>query len=730
MSRNRSLILPACWEDGYKRSLTSLFFLFFLELFGIYATLAHSRDTGASELMDLSIEQLAQVKVLSIASGRPQTVVRAPAIATVISAEDIKAMGATSLEEALEAVAGLHVSTNSRPYTPIYTIRGIHTPDNPQVLVLINGIPSVSVTFGVRDVTFHTIPVSVIERIEVIRGPGSAVYGADAVSGVINVITKTGDDIDGNEVGVRAGSFDTQDGWLQHGGRYGDLEFGLMLDYRHSDGHGRTIAADAQTVLDGIFGTNASLAPGPVDLRHDNAELRADLGYRNWRLRGSYQHRDDAGTGPGLLQALQPDGRIDAERWSLDLSYNDRDFRPHWELSALLSYAERYDDFTAIQYPPGATFGAGVFEDGLRQFFSYSERHMIAEASAFYTGFENHTLRFGVGYRSADLHEVIDRDNAIRDVPVPVPSPVTIDYSDTPLAVAAERKRSNRYVFFQDAWQFADDWELTAGVRYDNYSDFGPTFNPRLALVWDVNRQWTAKALYGRAFRAPTFFEQGGGDPGGRRTRPADADAFDLDPETMETAELGLYFNASDALQLSASVFGYSWSDIIRFQTNANGGTTLTIGEQRGYGLELEGRWRINNDWLITGNYAYQRSTDETSGGPAGNAPNHQVYVRSDWQFAPDWSAHAQLNWIGDRRRVEGDQREDLDGYSSVDLALRYQSDDQPWELALALRNAFDSDVREPYVVDSSAAEAGLVLLPDDLPQAGRNAYLELRLRF
>ncbi|MEZ5673589.1 MAG: TonB-dependent receptor plug domain-containing protein [Thiotrichaceae bacterium] len=143
---------------------------------------------------------LVKIKPVTIATGAEQSAARAPSVTSVITAQDIEAIGATDLDEVLETVPGLHV-IRSNPYRPLYTIRGIYSQYNPEVLVLINGIAISSVYSGDRGIGWGGMPVNAISRIEVIRGPGSAVYGADAFAGVINIITKTADDIEGTAGG-------------------------------------------------------------------------------------------------------------------------------------------------------------------------------------------------------------------------------------------------------------------------------------------------------------------------------------------------------------------------------------------------------------------------------------------------------------------------------------------------------------------------------------------------
>lgn len=202
---------------------------------------------------------------ISIATGGQQPITRAPAVATVITARDIDAMGATDLDQALESVPGVHVSMLNIGLKSIYSFRGIFTGENPQVLMLVNGIPITNVFWGDRSQMWGGMPLENVARIEVIRGPGSALYGADAFSGVINVITKTAADIRGTEYGLRAGSFNSRDAWLQHGGKLGALDAAFYLRVGDTDGQKGIIQQDAQSALDALLGTRASLAPGPIN---------------------------------------------------------------------------------------------------------------------------------------------------------------------------------------------------------------------------------------------------------------------------------------------------------------------------------------------------------------------------------------------------------------------------------------------------------------------------------
>ena len=245
---------------------------------------------------------------VSIATGISQPLSKAPAVASVITAEQIVKMGATDLDEVLETVPGLHVSYRSLGYAPIYTFRGVYSSTNPQVLMLFNGLPITNLYLGDRNQAWGGMPVESISRIEVIRGPGSAVYGADAFAGVINVITKNSVEANGLTVGSRYGTFNTKDAWIIYGKSAEGLNIAASLELHDSEGHNNRIDADSQTFLDNISATNASLAPHPVSLERNNIDGRIEVKFGNYSLRAGTQIRHDGGVGAGIAQALDPEG--------------------------------------------------------------------------------------------------------------------------------------------------------------------------------------------------------------------------------------------------------------------------------------------------------------------------------------------------------------------------------------------------------------------------------------
>lgn len=191
-----------------------------------------------SDLFSLSLEELSQIRV-HVATGTAKPLSRAPAVTSVITAADMEALGVQTLEQALESVPGLHVSRGGLGRSSRYYIRGIATGVNPQTLAMVDGVPQTSLWYGDRFPGWQGIPVKFIQRIEIIRGPGSAIYGADAFAGVINIITKQPQDLQHErELSLSGGSFKTGRMSLVRGDQWGDIKTSLALAWHSTEGEG------------------------------------------------------------------------------------------------------------------------------------------------------------------------------------------------------------------------------------------------------------------------------------------------------------------------------------------------------------------------------------------------------------------------------------------------------------------------------------------------------------
>jgi outer membrane receptor for ferrienterochelin and colicins len=684
----------------------------------VFTAVVITGAAGAHATPQSDEEELALVygdkSFVSIASGSRQPIARAPSVATVVTAEDIAAIGAADLDEVLETVPGLHVSRSPLGYDPIYIIRGISTQYNPQVLMLVNGIPTTGVVYGDRSIVWGGMPVENIARIEVMRGPGSALYGADAFSGVINIITKTASDLNGTELGLRAGSFNSRDGWIQHGSTLGGFNVATYLRAGHTNGQRQIIAADSQSYFDSLTGTNASLAPGTVNVERNAIDGRFDLSREKWRLRAGLQRRDHVGTGAGIASALDPQGKNFGQRISTDLTYQDTNLAPDLDVTAQASYLHITEKSDLVLFPPGANLGSGAFPEGVIGNPYKWERHLRFNIAAAYTGLHSHKLRFGVGTQNDDLYRIQETKNFSTPSPgALVPLGSVQDVTETAPFMHPHSRRVN-YMYAQDEWAFIRDWYLTAGLRRDHYSDFGNTTNPRLALVWETAYNLTSKVLYGRAFRPPSFSELYA------INNPVGLGNPNLKAETNASTEIAFVWQTTRTLQANLNLFHYQMKDILRFVQDPNTGisTAQNAGRQHGQGFEVELTWDANHSLRLTGNYAQQHSIDEATNQDAGNAPRQHVYARADWRFIPRWTLDTQLNYVADRKREPGDTRPPIANYHTVDITLRNQKQRNDWDFAVKVLNLFNADAREP------SPSPGLI--PYDLPLAGREWRIEL----
>jgi len=677
------------------------------------------------ETDDYFVDFYGSEELVEIATGIKTQIYKAPAVASVFTSQQIRDMGATDIDDVLEGVPGLHISRAANGYNPIYSFRGVHSIFNQQVLMLINNIPITNSFVGNRNQVWGGMPVEAIARIEVIRGPGSAVYGADAFSGVINIITKNADDIKRNELSIRAGSNSTQDAWATFAATNGKLKYSAVLEYHKTDGSDRTIDADLQTFLDTISGTQASLAPGELSLGTENIDFRGELNYENFTLRTGYQLRNNTGSGAGIAEALDPTSNLKSERFNIDVTY-------HKPLSNELTLDIQAAYFNTSQtiknnyiiFPKNSDAGMGViFPDGLIGNPEVWEKHERLNATFSYTGLEKQTLRFGAGVYKSDLYKTKESKNfgLGPDGKLITPGSGLKVVDDTPYIFLRETDRINRYIFAQNIWNIANDWELTAGIRHDDYSDFGHTTNPRIALVWSTSLNLSTKLLYGKAFRAPSFVDSG------NINNPTTIGNPNIQPETMETTELAFDYHPGKGFGAILNFYHYEWDDIIQYvpDIGATTSTAQNFGKQTAYGSELEINWQIHEQVKLAANYAWSKATNKTNSIDVAFVPKQQWFLQIDWKINDNLKMNIKNHFVRDRLRNIGDLRQQIDDYWLTDLSIHWASPDKPYEFSLITKNLFNVDAREPSINNGV-----VVNIPNDLPLAGNMFLGEVRYKF
>ena len=552
-----------------------------------------------------------------------------------------------------------------------------------------------------------------------IRGPGSALYGADAFAGVINIVTKSYNDIPENRAGIQYGSFNTANAWVNYGTRQYNTDVGLSLEYNTTDGFKGIVTEDAQTLLDSLTGSQASLAPHKMNMVRDLFEARLQLDGQNWNYHLGYQNRR-YGEGAGIAQAVDMQGRYISDRVNTDLTYTWQQLPKNFKLNTRISYY--YHSQQAVKdnllYPAGSNsvypvnVFPNLFPNGVIGNPEYREEQARFNLDGEFNGFNNHIVRVGAGFFWGDIYEVTEQKNfgtsfAPDGTPLPLfPRPNgREEVADTPEIFLPEKGRTNYSIYAQDEWLFDPQWVLTTGVRYDNYSDFGDTINPRLALVWASSQDTTAKLLYGRAFRAPSISELFA------TSNPVTLGNANLTPESIDTYELAFNHKLSPKLSYSSNIFYYQIDDFIVFEFNpvTFAKQAQNTGQVEGHGFEHEMTYYATDGLKLIGHYAYQTSKDKVHGGTLGETPNHDLYLRSE--------------------RIYNDERPPVASYTTVDFTVTAKNIIKDVNAKLMLKNAFNADVRE-------AGQPALkpfyqkAFIPNDYPQAGRSVYAELSYKF
>ncbi len=698
--------------------------------------ISEEKEKRLDNLLDLGLQELGEVEVkledvfdvfdglvtqntVTLASGVEQSTDSAPASITVMTAQDIEAMGARSLDEILEIVPGLHISLTQVGFNGQYDIRGMHSDNNNEVLVMLNGIPIKSILDGSRS-GWLPPPVQLIQRVEVIRGPGSALYGADAVSGVVNIITKQHaeqinkqreNETSSTEVGVRAGSFQSYGAWALHGQRVNDWDMVVSLDYSQTDGHKEEVIGDSQTLLDQRTGTNLSLAPGRAYLQRKHIDIATSINKKYWQFNFSGQRTYDAGSALGNAFVINPEETYDISFYQVALNYKNPHFTQNWELESSLSFKNAENQYeNTYTYRPGSISETGEYlPNGLFGNYAFNQRQTRFELSGIYHGLQNHLIRLGSGYVYDDLYEVtwlgmLD-NNSLQLIDVEATSDKRL---------LPENIRQNTYIFLQDTWTFDPAWQFVWGARYDHYSDFESSINPRAALVWQAHPQLTAKIFFGKSFRAPSFIEM---------YTPANRIVTgnpNLAAEKNMTWEIGFDYRINQSLYTTVNLFTYTIKDKIQRRVFSDFSesvyTYANVGTNHGQGFEIETRWKINGKSSLLANYAYvdvKNDDDEQ----VGNYPHHQIYLRHDWLLGNRWFLDTRLNWTANWELPYNNSFSSLaiDDSINIDMTLRYKAlQKQGWNFAVGVRNLFDQEQREPNYY----------------PKAGREGFAEVRYQF
>jgi outer membrane receptor for ferrienterochelin and colicins len=655
----------------------------------------------AADLAELSLEQLMEIRIEKVfsASKYEQKVTRAPAAVTIVTGDEISKYGHRTMVDVMRSVRGLYVS-NDDNYSYLGT-RGFLRPGdfNTRVLVLVDGH---RMNENVYDSAFfgreNTIDVDLVERVEVVRGPSSSIYGSSAFFGIINIVTKRGADLQGGVVSTEVGSYETYKGRVTVGGAgKNGREWIFAASYFTSGGRDQIYFPEFdQRISDNPGAANNGVAENSDSEKALGLFSRVTLG--DFSVTGFFNERQKfvptASYGTVFNDARE---QTTDKRGYLDIKYN-RELMPDLHLSGRLFY-DRYHYFGdyPIDYAlPGEPSFIVVNKD-----FAYGE-WAGAEVQLDARIAERHRLVLGGEFRE-NFHQ--DQFN----------------YDLEPWADYLSLHKSSRTLglYAQAEIELRSDVVLNAGVRYDEYfGSFGGTTNPRVGVIYSPTQRTTLKALYGQAFRAPNVYE--------RTFYAAQSTVPALRPETIRTFEAVWEQYVGSYYRFSLSGYRYNLKSLITQSAVEDSDDRYVdklvfenLDQVRATGaeVEMEGKWAHGLAARVS--YARQRATNSISGDELTSSPQNLAKLNVIVPFAREsFFAALEAQYHGRVTTLAGQR---VDDFVVTNLSLTARQIVKGWEATLSAYNLFDTRYSYPGGEDH---------LQDVLPQEGRSVRLKLTYSF
>jgi iron complex outermembrane receptor protein len=648
----------------------------------ILALLLAAAAGAAAGDTDEAFAFLEEEATVTAAGKRAQPLSKAPANAFVITAADIELYGWRTLGEAMQSVPGFYV-IHDRNYSYLW-VRGFGRPGDysNRVLLQLNGHRMNDNIYGgsywLHDASFD---IRTIARIEVIKGPGSALHGDNAVFAVVNVITKRAGRVPAVEAAAEIGSYRTHKEFLgvsrsfeDGGGLYAAGSYRLM--------GGQNLMYPAFSGKNGGVFENGD--------REESYTLYSLYERSGLIVHGSASNRNKRIPTASYGTIFNDNGSHTADARSFLEASLANPLGGDWTLNTR-GYWDWYRYNADYIYVNGAPPPDRTVSKDLGRNYWIGE-----EVRATYTGWGLDNA-FLIGQEAEKNLQALQRNHN------EVPFALNLD----------EDRRNHRWALFaQQELKVRDALRLTLGLRFDRFQQFGNTINPRLAVVWNPWNEGTLKLLYGSAFRAPIPYELYY-NSAGYAANP------DLKPETVRTYEAVYEQRLGASAWASLSYYRNEVRNLITQITNSGGNFQFQNRESvRTDGVELAGRSEVTRGVTARLAYLLQR-THERGGDRLTNSPTHTGTAGLSKRFnAHDSSAALECFFVSSRRTVRSTT---LAPTALLSLNLRAR----PWRGNLAvyagLFNLTDADYR---------AAPGNELTQDAVPMDGRNVNAGLEYRF
>ncbi|MFW6241153.1 MAG: TonB-dependent receptor plug domain-containing protein [Thermodesulfobacteriota bacterium] len=673
-----------------------------------------------------------------------------PGMVTVLYGDELEARGVRTVGEALTLVPGMDLAFTADSFWQT-VVRGV-----PKIFasghieILLDGAP-LATAFGVDPVV--NMPAAQVSRLEIIRGPGSAIHGENAVAGVLNVITRKSE----NRAFAGVGSFDTFTGGGVLSLEDAERNLAVHLNVAGLTTDGADVDAGADTLYGGdLDGVSYDAGETNEEMDYAAAFLSAEL--RGLSLNAHYirnRQGDVFGAGNSQTVSISRDNVVDVsqvsesdpddifhaagtgippavvdlnqatlvneadrsvyetDQWGVSTEYR---LTPVPDLEARIRLGWQREDFSAgdarlrtLQTeplpPPGRPDLPGLPDIGIASdpdpveitvaqngwVYGLDSDETVLRAGLEFTwkGWKGHTLLAGYAFEETRWSETGDG--------------------------GTERDRIANRLLLEETFRASDRLTLTAGLRFDAYDDLEDQLSPRLAAAFRWSRHHVFKAQYARAFRPPSFLEMKLFEENGGR--------IDLSPETADTFELGYIYRRAETL-LRATLFHTELDDWIQ-----DGRTGAPASDFQTRGVELEAAFPlIPRVLLLDASLSFADAEDEAAGAAIPGSAKWLAGAGLRWRpVAPLWF-WLQYRFVGDRAREPGDPRDDLDGYQTVDLTGTFRR--SGWTVGAGVKNLFEDDVRYPSRLGGVSGGDARLDRPDDYPRPERTWWLQVTREF
>ena len=674
-------------------------------------------------------------QVVTVAARYAQTLEEAPSIVRVISADDILQQGFRTLSDVLRTIPGVYVPSSNES-RQLGWFRGSISPDNNKILLLINGIPWYDGVYTHAWLDEY-IPLFHVEQIEIIKGPGSAIYGTNAFAGVINIVTFDRSTTQGSRFHLSAGGRARREVGAHFNELVTDnLRIGGYARYMESDGQGLETTPKGTPNLLSInpkrsINGGLSLQWNGFDLRYDFVDFRhtyyVNPQYDVWQVllesadEFAFLYHNDFFS----LQYAHEFGSVMLKPYLFGQSYNNEsvygyfsspqysfEFDDNFKSSAIPTISQKIEsdplfNRTIVDAPKNTLhYGAGI-EGAIR------------------SSFEHHTV-FGIG---VDTTEVIQLEDLIYQ-----------NGSKTPLqpsnfSAPAGSNITDIFSYVQHTWTASWWLELNAGLRVDMYNYSSPFFSPRLGFLMVPLSGTSIKLLYGRAFRAPNAREWLVRlDPDENGYTPYTNGNPGLVPESIDTLEAEGTTAFDNNIQVRASGF-YS---LIQNEINKVASPVNVpdlglyfygnVGSSTIYGGEVEFSWKPT-DFLSVINYSYVHSMNENTGLQTYEFPPHMAHLRLGWHLGQSVWLTWRTDAYGPRPRSQlttgSTDLPDGDPFALCHLTVSALKLRKNLRVSASILNIFDQE--HYYLVyqdDATEIKNGKPKYPNDMKGEGRAIYV------